>query len=110
MGGPLLYPGDLMNTYTGGADGGFAASWSGLTPEWHASACNWAAVNGSNCRPWPPGQTSGCRSSPPCSRRSAGLVSVTGLDAGGEVLEPQDLSGHEAAWRRFLRGHGSEEA
>jgi hypothetical protein len=41
---------------------------------------------------------------------TAGLVSVTGLDAGGEALEPQDLSGHEAAWQRFQRRHGSQEA
>jgi len=32
-----------------------------------------------------------------------GLVSVAGVGADGQELEPQDLSGHEESWQRFLR-------
>ena len=37
---------------------------------------------------------------------SAVLVSVVAIDENGQVLEPQDLSHHEANWQRFLRQHG----
>ncbi|MBO0816263.1 MAG: hypothetical protein J2P30_14120 [Actinobacteria bacterium] len=33
--------------------------------------------------------------------RTAALVSITAINASGQVLEPQDLARHEQAWRRF---------
>ncbi|MFY9653149.1 hypothetical protein, partial [Trebonia sp.] len=38
------------------------------------------------------------------------LVSVAAIGEDGQVLEPRDLSGDEAAWRRFLGRQGHPEA
>jgi hypothetical protein len=35
--------------------------------------------------------------------RTAALVSVTAIGTDGRLLEPQELSGHKAAWQRFRR-------
>jgi hypothetical protein len=37
--------------------------------------------------------------------KAAQLASVTAIRADGQVLEPQDLSGHEESWQRFGRRH-----
>ena len=83
MGGPPLYPGSLLNTYTGGSERGLRR----------------VVV-----RADPPHGFKGPVMSP------AGLVSVTAIGAQGQKLEPQDLAGHEAGWQRFLRRHGRPQA
>jgi hypothetical protein len=106
MGGPPLYPGSLMNTYTGGSERGMRRVLVRADP--HVARVRVHLGSG------------GQLDLPPVAARpdlglvffatvlppSAVLVSVVGLDGSGQVLEPQDLSGHEAGWQRFLRRHG----
>jgi hypothetical protein len=109
MGGPPLYPGDLMNTYTGGAERGLRRVVVRADPRVARVRVQLASGERIELLPLASRPDIGVSFFAALLPQTPGLVSVAGLDAGGEVLEPQDLSGHEAAWRRFRRGHGSRE-
>jgi hypothetical protein len=110
MGGPPLYPDDLMNTYTGGAEGGLRRVVVRADPRVARVRVQLASGEQIELLPLATRPDVGVSFFATLFSQTAGLVSVTGLDAGGEVLEPRDLSGHEAAWQRFLHGPGSQEA
>jgi hypothetical protein len=103
MGGPPLYPGSLMNIYTGGADGGLRRVVVRADPS--VAQVRLTLTRGEQVVLAPLGTR------PDVSvtffatllPQTAGLASITATDADGCVLEPQDLSGHEAGWQRFLR-------
>jgi len=103
MGGKLLSKGSLMNTYTGGSDRGLRRV---VVRADRRVATVRVKVASGELLDLPPVAT---RSDLGVSFFAAllppteGLVSVTGVDADGQVLEPQDLSGHEESWRWFLR-------
>lgn len=101
MGGPPLYPGDLMNTYTGGAERGLRRVVVRADPRVARVRVQLASGERIELLPLATRPDMGMSFFATLFPPAAGLVSVTGLDAGGEVLEPQDLSGHEAAWQRF---------
>ena len=109
MGGPPLYPDGLMNTYTGGADGGLRRVVVRADPRVARVRVNLTSGEQIELLPLATRPDVGVSFFATLFSQTAGLVSVTALDAGGEVLEPQDLSGHEAAWQRFLQGQGSQE-
>lgn len=101
MGGAPLWPGSIMNVYTGGtgtrprrivvrADPRVAWVRVELADGEHLDLPPVATLPG-------PGLTFFATLLP----RSAALVSITAIDASGQVLEPQDLAGHEQAWQRF---------
>jgi hypothetical protein len=106
MGGPLLYPGSLMNTYTGGCERGMRRVLVRADP--HVARVRVHLGSGEQLD-LPPvaarpdlGLVFFATLLPP----SAVLASVVAIDENGQVLEPRDLSGHEAGWQRFLRQHG----
>ena len=103
MGGPPLYPDSVMNTYTGGAEGGPRRIVVRADPRVARVRVQLASGERVELPPLATRPDVGVSFFATLLPQTAGLVSVTALDAGGEVLEPQDLSRHEAAWRRFLR-------
>jgi hypothetical protein len=106
MGGPLLYPGSLMNTYTGGSDQGLRRIVVRADP-----CVAQVRVKLANGEPLdlPPLATRpdvGMSFFATLLPQTAELVSVTAIGAEGQVLQPQDLSRHEEAWQRFRPQHG----
>jgi hypothetical protein len=110
MGGPPLYPGSLMNTYTGGSDRGMRRVLVRADP--HVARVRVHLGSGEQLDLLPvaarpdPELVFFAALLPP----SAVLLSVAAIDENGQELEPQDLSRHEAEWRHFLRQHGHPEA
>jgi hypothetical protein len=109
MGGPALYAGSLMNTYTGGAERGLRRVLVRADPRVAVVRLN---VGDGAPLDLPPvaarpelGLVFFAALLPP----TTALVSVTAIGADGQALEPQDLSGHEAAWQRFLRKQREED-
>lgn len=103
MGGPPLLPGRLMNTYTGGSERGLRRVVARTDPRVAQVRVQLADGEPLALAPvaaWPDGIVIFFAALLP---RTAGLVSVSAIGAGGRVLEQQDLAGHEAAWRRFQR-------
>jgi hypothetical protein len=106
MGGPPLYPGSLTNTYTGGSERGMRRVLVRADP--HVARVRVHLGSGEQldlppvaARP-DPGLVFFATLLPP----SAVLVSVVAIDENGQVLEPYDLSRHEAGWQRFQHRHG----
>jgi hypothetical protein len=99
-----------MNTYTGGADGGLRRVVVRADPRVAWVRVQLASGERIKLPPLATRPDVGVSFFAALLPQTAGLVSVTALDTGGEVLEPQDLSRHEAAWQHFLRRHGSHEA
>lgn len=102
MGGPPLPAGELMNVYTGGSTRGLRRV---IVRADRRVARVRVQLAGEQLELPPVAELPGLGVSffaallPP----AAELVSVAAIGAGGEVLEPQDLSGHEAAWQRLRR-------
>jgi hypothetical protein len=104
MGGPPLYPGCLMNTYTGGSELRRVL----VRADPHVARLRVHLASGEQldlpsvaARP-----DLGLVFFATLLTSSAILVSVAAIGENGQVLEPQDLSGHEACWQRLLRQHG----
>ena len=103
MGGKLLSKDSLMNTYTGGSDRGLRRV---VVRADRRVATVRVKVASGELLDLPPVATRydlGVSFFATLLPPTEGLVSVTGVDADGQVLEPQDLSGHEESWRWFLR-------
>lgn len=103
MGGPPLPAGSLMNTYTGGADGGPRRVVVRADPR--VAEVRLLLASGEQLVLSPLGTRSdvGVTFFATLLPQTAGLASVTAVDAEGRVVEPQDLARHEAAWQHFLR-------
>ncbi len=105
MGGPPLPPGQLMSVYTGGSDRGLRRVVVRADPRVTRLRVQLA---GAELELPPvagqpgPGQA-GLSFFAALLPRTAALVSVAAIGADGQLLEPQQLSGHEAAWQRFRR-------
>jgi hypothetical protein len=106
MGGPPLHPGSLVNTYTGGSERGMRRVLVRADPRVAQVRVHLDGGEQLDLSPVAaqadPGLVFFATLLPP----SAVLVSVAAIDENGQVLEPQDLSGHEASWRHFLRQQG----
>lgn len=102
MAGPPLYPGSLMNTYTGGTGRGLRRVLVRADPR--VTRIRLHLVNGERLDLAPvaalsdPGLTFFVALLP----QTVGLVSVNAVDAGGEEVEVRDLSAHETFWQHFL--------
>jgi hypothetical protein len=110
MGGPPLSAGSLMNTYTGGSDRGLRRVLVRADPR-VARVCaqlgNGDLFDLSLVAVRPDlGLVFFIALLPP----SAALASVVAIGEDGQVLEPQDLSRHEASWQHFRRQHGHPQA
>jgi hypothetical protein len=109
MGGPPLPPGSLMNTYTGGSDQGLRRVLVRADPRVAVVRVDLGGAEELYLRPVAARADLGLVFFAVLLPLSAALVSVAGIGEDGQVLEPQDLSGHEAAWRRFRRRAGHPE-
>jgi hypothetical protein len=106
MGGPPLYPGSLMNTCTGGSERGIRRVLVRADPHVARVRVHLASGEQLDLPPVAARPDLGLVFFATLLPPSAALVSVTATDENGQVLEPQDLSRHEASWQRFLRQHG----
>ena len=109
MGGAPLYPGGLLNIYTGGAEPGLRRVVVRADPRVACVRVQLASGERIELPPLATRPDVGVSFFATLLSQTADLVSVTALDAGGEVLEPQDLSRHETARQRFLRRRGHQE-
>lgn len=110
MGGPPLSPGSLMNTYTGGSDRGLRRVLVRADPRVARVRVKLASGELLDLAQLATRADLGVSFFAALLPLTQGLVSVTAIGADGQVLEPQDLSGHEEAWRRFLRRRGGQSA
>jgi hypothetical protein len=106
MGGPPLYPGSLMNTYTGGSDQGLRRVVVRTDPRVARVRVKLANGEQLDLMPLATRPDVGVSFFAALLPRAAELVSVTAIGADGQVLQPQDLSRHEEAWQRLRRQHG----
>jgi hypothetical protein len=105
MGGPPLYPGTFMNTYTGGTEHGLRRVVIRADPRVARVRVQLATGEGLELAQLATQSEMGIAFFAALLPRTAELVSVTAIGADGQTLEPQDLSRSEAAWQRFLRRH-----
>jgi hypothetical protein len=110
MGGPPLYPGRLMNTSTWGSERGMRRVLVRADPQVARVRVHLASGEQVDLPPVAARPDLGLVFFATLLPPSAALVSVAAVDENGEVLEPQDLSHHEANWQHFLRQHGHPEA
>jgi hypothetical protein len=101
MGGPPLWPGSIMNVYTGGTDTGPRRIV--VRADERVARVRVQLVSGEtlDLSPVATVPDPGLAFFATLLARTAALASVTAIDASGEALEPQDLARHEQAWRRF---------
>jgi hypothetical protein len=106
MGGPPLYPGSLMNTYTGGSDRGLRRVVVRADPRVARVRVQLASGERLDLPPLATRPDVGVSFFATLLPQPAELVSVTAIGADGQALQPQDLSRHDEAWQRFRRRHG----
>ena len=106
MGGPPLYPGSLMNTYTGGSGQGLRRVVVRADPRVARVRVQLASGEQLDLPPLATRPDVGVSFFAALLPRTAELASVTAVGADGQILEPQGLSRHEESWQRFLRRHG----
>jgi hypothetical protein len=106
MGGPPLYPGSLMNTYTGGSDRGLRRVVVRADPRVARVRVQLASGERLYLPPLATRPDVGVSFFATLLPQPAELVSVTAIGADGQALQPQDLSRHDEAWQRFRRRHG----
>lgn len=108
MGGPPLWPGSIMNVYTGGTDAGPRRIV--VRADRRVARVRVRLASGEHLDLPPvatlpaPALAFFATLLPP----TASLVAVTAIDASGQALEPAGLAGHEQAWQRWRRRAGDE--
>jgi hypothetical protein len=107
MGGPPLYAGSLMNTYTGGSERGTRRILVRADPQVAWVRVELGSGEQADLAPVAARPDLGLVFFATLLPPPAALVSVAAIGEDGQVLETQDLSGHEAAWQRFQwrQGH-----
>ena len=103
MGGKLLNERSLMNTYTGGADQGLRRVVVRADRRVATVRVELASGELLDLPPVATRSDLGVSFFAALLSQAEGLVSVTAVGADGQMLEPQDLSGHEEAWQWYLR-------
>jgi hypothetical protein len=106
MGGPLLFPGSLMNTSTGGSDQGLRRVVVRADPRVARVRVQLASGEQLDLPPLATRPDFGVSFFATLLGPTVELASVTAIGTDGQVLEAQDLSRHEESWQRFLRRHG----
>jgi hypothetical protein len=109
MGGPPLFPGSLMNTYTGGSERGMRRVIVRADPRVARVRVHLGGGEHLDLLPVAARADLGLVFFAVLLPPSAVLVSVAAIDEHGQTLEPQDLSRHQASWQRFLQQYGHPE-
>jgi hypothetical protein len=110
MGGRPLYPGSLMNIYTGGTGQGLRRVVIRADAQVARVRVELASGERIELLPLATQQEMGVSIFARLLPHSAGLVSVAAIGADGQAAESQDLSRHQAAWQRLLRRQGDAQA
>lgn len=110
MGGPPLYPGSVLNTYTGGSERGLRRVLVRADPRVARVRVHLASGEPLDLPPLATLPDAGVSFFATLLPQTAELVSVSAIGAQGQELEPQDLARHEAGWQRLLRRHGRPQA
>jgi hypothetical protein len=110
MGGQMLYGRSLMNTYTGGSDQGLRRVLVRASPLVARVRLQRGGDEPLDLLPVAARPDLGLVFFAALLPPDTVLVSVTAIGADGQPLEPQDLSGHEAAWQRFPRQYRDRES
>jgi hypothetical protein len=108
MRGPLLWPGSVMNVYTGGAESGPRRVVARADPRVALVRVQLASGARLELPPVATMPDPGLAFFATLLPRTAALASVTAVDADGQALESQNLAGHELAWQRFQRQAGCQ--
>jgi hypothetical protein len=103
MGGQMLYEPSLMNTYTGGSDQGLRRVLVRADPRVARVRLQRGGDEPLDLLPVAARPDLGLVFFAALLPPDTVLVSVTAIGADGQALEPRSLSGHETAWRQFLR-------
>ncbi len=106
MGGPSLYPGSLMNTYTGASDRGMRRVLVRADPLVARVRVLLGSGEHLDLRPVAARPDLGLVFFATLLPPTAALISVEAINDNGQVLEPRDLSSQEEAWQRFRQRHG----
>ena len=106
MGGPPLWPGSIMNVYTGGTDTGSRRIVVRADPIVTLVRVQLADGGHLDLPPVATLPDPGLAFFATLLPRTAALAAITAIDASGQALEPQDLASHEQAWQRFQRRTG----
>lgn len=106
MGGPPLWPGSIMNVYTGGTGSGPRRIVARADPRVVQVRVQFASGERLELPPVATLPDPGLAFFATLLPRTAALVSVTAIDEDGRALEQQDLARHEQAWQRFQRRAG----
>jgi hypothetical protein len=106
MGGPPLYSGSLMNTYTGNSARGMSRVLVRADPQVARVRVQLGSGEQLDLRPVAGRSDIGLVFFATLLPPSAALVSVAAIGENGQVLEPRDLSRHEASRQLFQRQHG----
>jgi hypothetical protein len=110
MGGHALYAGSLMNTYTGGSDAGLRRVLVRADPRVARVRLRLGGGEPLDLLPVAARPDLGLVFFAALLPPATVLVSVTAIGGDGQPLQPQDLSGHEAARQRFQRRSRDPEA
>jgi hypothetical protein len=110
MGGPPLYPGSLLNTYTGGTERGLRRVVVRADPGVARLRVHLASGESLDLPPVATLPDAGLSFFATLLPQTAQFVSLTAIGAQGQELQPQDLAPHEASWQRFLRRHYGPQA
>jgi hypothetical protein len=103
MGGPPLYPGSLMNTYTGSSARGMCRVLVRADPRVARVRVHHGRGEQLDLLPMAARPDLGVVFFATLLPPPAALASIVAIDEEGQVLEPRDLSRQEAARQRFLR-------
>lgn len=106
MGGKPLYQGSVMNTYTGGSDGGLRRVLVRADPSVARVRVHVEDEEPLDLSPVAARPDLGLAFFVSLLPPSAVLASVTAIGESGQVLQRQDLTRHEAGWRRLRREDG----
>jgi hypothetical protein len=110
MGGPPLWPGSIMNVYTGGTDTGPRRIVARADQRVALVRVQLADGERLDLPPVATLPDPGLAFFATLLPRTTALVSVTAIGASGQDLEPHDLAKHEQAWQRFQRRTGGPPA
>jgi hypothetical protein len=110
MGGPRLWPGSMMNVYTGGTDTGPRRLVVRAEPRAARVRVQLAGGEHVDLAPVATLPDAGLAFFATLLPRTMALVSITAIDASGLVLEAHDLARHEQARQRFQRRTGGSGA
>lgn len=110
MGGPPLWPGSIINIYTGGTDTGLRRIVVRADPRVALVRVQLASGDHLDLPPVATLPDPSLAFFATLLPRTAAIAAITAIDATGQTLEPQYLARHEQAWQHLQHRTGSSPA